>query len=67
MSKSIGEHTMKHGRTFLLVVAAVSVAVIGGYVAYPYSSAEQVMLAKIGRAAAATGLSQVFVWTNADK
>ena len=66
MSKGITGYAARCGRSLSLVVAVLGIGMIGAYVVYPYSSAERAMLAKIGRAAAATGLSQVFVWTPSD-
>jgi hypothetical protein len=69
MSKGIAAYTAKHGRTLLLILAAVSIGLIGAYVAYPYSSAERAMMAKIGRSAGAAGLADFFgssSWTQSD-
>jgi len=60
MSKGIAELTVKHGRALSLIVAAISIGIIGAYVTYPYSSSEQALVAKISRTAAAAGLADWF-------
>jgi nitrogen fixation-related uncharacterized protein len=67
MSRGICEYAAKHGRIVLLIVVAVSIGIIGAYVAYPYSDAERVMMAKISRSAATVGLAGFFQWTPSDQ
>jgi hypothetical protein len=64
MSKGIAEYTARHGRALLLILAALSIVVAGGYVAYPYSHAERVLVMKIGKVVARTGLSMD--WAESD-
>jgi hypothetical protein len=57
MSNGIAACAAKHGRTMLLVAIAISIGIVGVYVAYPYSSSERAVMAKISRTAAAAGLA----------
>jgi 3-deoxy-D-manno-octulosonic acid (KDO) 8-phosphate synthase len=67
MSKGIAVHTAKHGLTPMLIAAAISIGIVGAYVAYPHSGAQRAVMAKIGRAAAAGGMAGFFTWTQPDQ
>jgi hypothetical protein len=49
----------------LLILVVLSVVVVGGYVAYPYSHTERVLVMKVGKLVARTGLSMD--WTQSDE
>jgi hypothetical protein len=67
MSKGIAGHTAKRGRNVLLIITVISIAVVGAYVAYPYSNTGRAMMGTVGRSAAAVGLAGFFTWTQPDQ